>query len=423
MAEALLADELLPDNDASPATLRSHTSMDSSASGCSGDASRLRRPRRSTDETPRLSEGVPHMTYTSSFRSVDLSETGTCRQEVWRFLNAQPAARGCRRYARAYESFSISLVIANVVLDILGSLRSLEHTIEHLPICLMFQRGTCVVFLFEYIGRIWSCMEDLHYAERGFVCGRLRWASQFLSIVDFVVILAFFLDLALSGQHTKAIRGLQALRMVRLLRVLALLKMERKTNSFNLLFQVLSNKKSELVATLFIAGVLMLISATLIFYLESSSQPQFSSIPAAMWWSVTALTTVGYGDIVPVTAPGKVLASFVAVFGIGLFALPAGILGSGFVEVLQESQEADADAALIHDEQETAEESKKVETLAIEVKSLKDTVSQIQEDQQQILELLQQLVNCRQPGGAIAAGAAASLGSIPGAASSALRAG
>merc|ERR1719375_767014 len=101
-------------------------------------------------------------------------------------------------------------------------------------------------------------------------------------------------------------KGLSALRMIRLLRVAALLKMERKTSSFSKIVKVLKVKKSELLATLFTAAVLMVISATMMYYLENTTQPDaFSSVPAAMWWAVTTLTTVGYGDVVPKTTFGK----------------------------------------------------------------------------------------------------------------------
>merc|ERR1712136_440507 len=107
---------------------------------------------------------------------------------------------------------------------------------------------------------------------------------------------------------------------------------------------VLKMKKAELCATLFLAAVLLLMASCAMYYIENPSQPaSFSSIPATMWWTVTALTTVGYGDIYPRTACGKILGSCVAFFGIGLFALPAGIISSGFVEVIEEKHQAECD--------------------------------------------------------------------------------
>merc|ERR1719373_1159052 len=113
-------------------------------------------------------------------------------------------------------------------------------------------------------------------------------------------------------------RGLQAIRVLRLL---ALLKMERQTSSFATILAVLSKKKHELSATLFMAMVLLVMASTAMYYVENPTQPEkFSSIPATMWWAVAAMTTVGYGDICPMTTEGKLLGAFVAIIGVGLFA-------------------------------------------------------------------------------------------------------
>jgi voltage-gated potassium channel len=95
-------------------------------------------------------------------------------------------------------------------------------------------------------------------------------------------------------------------------------------------------KREELLVTLFVLLLLLLFASSLIYFAEHDAQPDiFSSIPAAMWWAVATLTTVGYGDVYPVTTVGKLVASVIAVLGIGMFALPTGILGAGFVEELQ----------------------------------------------------------------------------------------
>jgi voltage-gated potassium channel len=129
---------------------------------------------------------------------------------------------------------------------------------------------------------------------------------------------------------------LRTLRAIRLIRLLRVLKIARYSESLQLLGRVLLSRRSELFITLVAVTVLLVVSSTLMYYAERDAQPeQFSSIPAAMWWGVETLTTIGYGDILPVTVTGKIINSFIALLGIGLFALPAGILGSGFVEELQ----------------------------------------------------------------------------------------
>lgn len=214
-----------------------------------------------------------------------------------------------------------------------------------------------------------------------------------IEMVDLIVLVAFYITFI---PGFSSLKGLQALRMVRLLRVVALLKVERKTSSFGSIVKVLKTKNSELMATIFTALALMLMSATTVYFLENESQPEsFPSVPAAMWWSVISLTTVGYGDVVPITAAGKILGCVVAFFGVGLFALPAGILGSGFVEEVNkakaeaaarenDSDEDEADVIL----QEEEEEQKKIEILTEDAKALRDEVDEMQSVQRDIVNML-----------------------------------
>jgi len=282
--------------------------------------------------------------------------------------NSSVAESGCRRHARKYELFSVGLVLALVVSDILDSCDSFHFTTERSLAFAIFQYSTCAVFTIEYLLRLWSCPE-LHephtrMEEKGealipilkpkpksdFVL-RLNYCFTPLPLVDLIVLTAFYID------FTTDINGhsLAVLRMVRLLRILALLKAERQANSFRAIFQVLILKKSELGATLFTASVLMVVSASLMYYLENEEQPEaFPNIPTSMWWAVTALTTVGYGDICPQSPGGKFVASVVAFFGVGLFALPAGILGSGFVEVIQDTLEEEVLEAVENEEEKIA---------------------------------------------------------------------
>jgi voltage-gated potassium channel len=118
-------------------------------------------------------------------------------------------------------------------------------------------------------------------------------------------------------------------------------KLARYSTSLQLVGKVVQAKKHELSVTLFVLFLMLVIASCLIYYAEHEAQPDvFSSIPAAMWWGVATLTTVGYGDAYPVTATGKLIASIMAVLGVGMFALPAGILGGGFMEAVQQRRDA-----------------------------------------------------------------------------------
>jgi voltage-gated potassium channel len=122
-------------------------------------------------------------------------------------------------------------------------------------------------------------------------------------------------------------------------RVLRVLKLGRYSKAFHIIRGAISGKKEELVITAVALSVLLLLSASLMFFAERDAQPdRFSSIPPTLWWSVVTLTTVGYGDIYPVTTIGKVIAGIISVLGIGMVALPAGIISAGFVEEISESK-------------------------------------------------------------------------------------
>jgi voltage-gated potassium channel len=173
---------------------------------------------------------------------------------------------------------------------------------------------------------LWVAPLGPRYA--GAVLGRVRYAVTPLALVDLCAIVPFYLPMLIPLD----LRFVRALRLMRLVRFM---KIGRYSESMRTVAAVLWERKEQLAAALLVLAVLLILSSSLMFYIERDAQPEaFSSIPAAMWWAVATLTTVGYGDIYPVTTWGRVLGSVIAVLGIGLFALPAGILGSGFVERL-----------------------------------------------------------------------------------------
>lgn len=179
------------------------------------------------------------------------------------------------------------------------------------------------VFTLEYGLRLWLCTVDSRFRHPFW--GRVRYALTPMAIVDFLSIFPFYLLLFF---HNFAF--LNTLRLFRLTRIL---KIGRYSESVRSLFKVVIGKKGELLITFSIIFFLLIIASSLMFFVEHQAQPEtFSSIPAAMWWGVVTLTTVGYGDIYPVTIFGKCLGAILAFFGIGVFVLPAGIIASGFAE-------------------------------------------------------------------------------------------
>ena len=201
-----------------------------------------------------------------------------------------------------------------------------------------FEIFSVTVFVIEYMLRVWSCTANRRFRRP--VRGRLRFALTPLAIVDLLAVLPTLLLWA--GVD------LRFLRLVRLARLMRLAKLGRYSRALQAIWQVVRSKRAELLMALMWMGVLLVMASSIMYMAENEQQPEaFSSIPAAMWWGIITLTTVGYGDIYPITTLGKLTAAVIAVVGIGLFALPAGILGSAFVE-LREQQKAKRESVCPH---------------------------------------------------------------------------
>ena len=178
-----------------------------------------------------------------------------------------------------------------------------------------------IVFTVEYGLRIWLCTVEHRFRHP--LWGRLRYSLTPMAIVDFISTFPFYLLLVF--------HNLAFLKTLRLLRLARILKIGRHSKSVRSLAKVIISKQEELFVTLSIISFLLIIASSLMFFAEHDAQPEaFSSIPAAMWWGVITLTTVGYGDIYPITLTGKLLGASLACFGIGVFVLPAGIVASSF---------------------------------------------------------------------------------------------
>lgn len=223
--------------------------------------------------------------------------------------------------------FNISimvLIVLNVIAVILGTVKSFSS--EYEIFLYNFELFSVIIFTIEYVLRVWTCTAMEKYSHP--IKGRLKFIISPLSIVDFLAILPFYIPFVIKVD----LRGLRALRLFRMFR---LFKMSRYLESLKLIVFVLKSKKEELVLAVITMFLLLLLSSSLLYVVESDIQPEaFGSIPAAMWWGTAALTTVGYGDVYPVTKVGRILAAIIAIMGIGMFALPAGILASGFSEAL-----------------------------------------------------------------------------------------
>lgn len=187
-----------------------------------------------------------------------------------------------------------------------------------------------VLFTVEYGLRIWSCTAEPRYSHP--FTGRLKYAFTPLLLIDLIALIPFYLPFL----------GLGDLRILRALRLLAwAARLGRYFEGIRTLGKVLRSKVQELFTVVLVLAVMLVLASAVMYYAEHEAQPdEFASIPEAMWWSIITLTTVGYGDVSPVTPMGKFMAGIIAVLGIGMFALPAGILGSGFLAEIQRRNSA-----------------------------------------------------------------------------------
>ncbi len=226
--------------------------------------------------------------------------------------------------------FIMILIAANVTAVILETVDSLA--LAYGTFFYYFELFSVVVFTIEYAGRVWASVDAPGY--NGPISGRVEFASRPLLIVDFLAILPFYL--AAAGVQAD-LRFLRALRLIRLFRLLKLARYSTAIQSFGLVFY---EKKEKLVLAVFLNFLLLILASSIMYYIENPHQPEvFSSIPAAFYWGFITLTTVGYGDVTPVTPLGQLLTGVIALLGIGLFALPASILAAGFMEQTEDENE------------------------------------------------------------------------------------
>ncbi len=243
------------------------------------------------------------------------------KQRVYRLLESEDEGR-------YIDIFIICLITLNVAAVVLGTVDWI-----YTPYAVFFDAFeifSVAVFTIEYLLRVWSCTVDPRFSDP--VKGRLRFMRTPLAVVDLFAFLPFYLPFMLPDTRV--------LRAVRIFRVFRILKLTRYSESLSIFAEVLRSKRDEMLLVFISIVILLLISSTMMYEVEHDAQPEkFSSIPAAMWWGIVTLATVGYGDVFPITPAGKLIGSFVVILGIGLFALPAGIIASGFGEVLQRRKE------------------------------------------------------------------------------------
>ncbi len=245
------------------------------------------------------------------------------RSTMFRMIRGGPALVAALDYG------FIALITLNVIAVILETVKSIHDPAKGL--FRWFEVFSVIVFTIEYLVRLYFSPQHESGRYRHPVRGRLLWALSPLALVDLLAVLPFYISLI----------GLSVdLRFLRALRLIRIFKLTRYSPAMGILLRVLKEEMPSFGAALFILVVILILAASGIYLVEHEAQPEaFGSIPSAMWWAVATLTTVGYGDVTPTTAAGKMFGSLVTIVGIGMVALPAGILSSAFSDHLRRRRE------------------------------------------------------------------------------------
>jgi voltage-gated potassium channel len=256
---------------------------------------------------------------------------------------------------RLLNGLLIALIIANVAAIILHSVSSIG--VRYGTWFVLFEWVSILLFTIEYGARVWCAVERDDGRYRAPLRGRIRYMLSPLAVIDLLAIVPFYLSFLLPVD----------LRFMRVFRLLLIFKLTRYHGSMALLGRVVRNEAGPIAAALFVLATLLVVAASFAYIAEHAAQPQvFASVPDAMWWAIVTMTTVGYGDMVPVTPFGKLVGGFIAVLGIGMVALPAGLLASGFSEQLhQRRREFEAEVhRILSDGVISSEEAARLEELA-----------------------------------------------------------
>jgi voltage-gated potassium channel len=253
---------------------------------------------------------------------VDRPSVNRLRRNIYRILESSSGRK--HGLTLVFNLFLIGIITLNAVAIILHTVPSFKLRYDRFFV--QFELFSVVFFTIEYVVRVWICVENEKYRHPIF--GRLRYIFSTTAIIHLLAILPFYVTLF----HT----DLALIRILRIFRIFRLFRITRYSRAFQVIQSVVEDKKEELVLSVSFLLFMLVIISSAMYYLEHATQPdKFSSIPATLWWGINAMATVGYGDIHPMTPLGKVLAGVTAVMGIGLFALPTGILASGFAEYIR----------------------------------------------------------------------------------------
>jgi len=230
---------------------------------------------------------------------------------------------------KIFNGFLFGLITLNALAVIIESTSEFQHTYPWMG---DFENFSMCVFTLEYLVRVWVCNENRNCVNP--LGDRLRYIFRPLSLIDLLAILPFWLQLA--GINVSM------LRIMRFFRLLKFARLWRYSKAYHFIANSVISRKDEFLVVSLLMLVTLLVASTLMYLAEHDAQPdRFSSIPAAFWWGVVTFTSVGYGDVYPVTALGKIFGGLFAIVGISIFALPTAILTAAMLDQIHVDRKND----------------------------------------------------------------------------------
>jgi voltage-gated potassium channel len=222
----------------------------------------------------------------------------------------------------------MTLILMNVVAIILETIPEIKH--HYGNYLWNFEVASVIIFSLEYLFRIY--ISDLTHPSTGRLKSAMKFIFSAYGLIDLFAVLPFFLPFLIKID-------LRFLRIIRLMRFIRVFKINRYNNALTLIWSVVQEKKTELAITVFLTLLILLIAAFLMFFVEGDAQPiAFPNILASFWWTISTLTTVGSGDIHPITGLGKAIGILISLLGIGIIALPTGLISAGFMEKIEKKK-------------------------------------------------------------------------------------
>ncbi len=247
--------------------------------------------------------------------------------------------------SRAYDVVNMASIVINLIVSILYTFESIRS--EHAALLLSIEALTVAFFAVDYCLRLWTA--KYRYPKKSEFRALRAYIFSFSGIVDILSFLPYYLPVFFPS-------GAAAFRLFRVMRFFRLFRINAYYDSFNVISEVIDSKRQQLISSVFIIVILMVASSLCMYSLEHEAQPTvFTNAFSGMWWAVSTLLTIGYGDIYPVTDVGKIFSIVITFLGVGMVAIPTGIISAGFVDqysrlkrMSEYAQEADVNFIKVH---------------------------------------------------------------------------